>query len=54
MRHRAAVIYELITALQLTTKLLYVFTYLSVKQHLTAVFLSATLLDYGAAPTRQS
>lgn len=40
-------IYELITALQLTTKLLYVFTYLSAKQHL-AVILSATLLDRGA------
>lgn len=47
MRHGAAVIYELITALQLTTTLLYVFTYLSVEQHLTVV-LSAMLLDCGS------
>lgn len=48
MRHRAAVIYELITALQLPTKPLYVFTYLSVSQHLT-VILFATLLDCGGS-----
>lgn len=48
-----AVIYELITALQLTTKLPYVFTYLGVKPHLTAL-LSTTPLNCGAAPRRQN
>lgn len=49
-----AVIYELITALQLTAKLLYVFTYRSVKPHLTEL-LSTTPLNCAAqlpsAPT---
>lgn len=49
MKVCTVVIYELITALQLTTQLLYVFTYRSVNPHLTAIL--STRLPNGELPS---